>query len=104
MNTDELTQLAADIDADSIDTIVWQAGTRGGDGFCYLLERMGDDVSARQAAALVILLDELDCDVWHLIHNDRWPEGDPAEDMDDDEWWDLVATACHIEAANRGGA
>ena len=37
-------------------------------------------------------------DVWHLLRTDRWADGDPAVDMDDDEWYDLVATACRIEA------
>ena len=81
------------ITADIIDSIV--DTTRG---LTYLAERMGYDVSYRQAAAMVLLLEEYGSDVRHLLRTDRWADGDPAEDMGDDEWYDLVATACRIEA------
>ena len=83
------------ITADIIDSIV--DTTRG---LTYLAERMGAGVSGRQAAAMMLLLDEHGSDVRHLLRTDRWADGDPAEDMGDDEWYDLVATACRIEAAN----
>ena len=84
----------ATITADIIDSIV--DTTRG---LIYLAERMGDDVSDRQAAAMMLLLEEHGSDVRHLLRTDRWADGDPADDMGDDEWNDLVATACRIEAA-----
>ena len=45
-------------------------------------------------------------DVRHLLRTGRWADGDPAEDMGDDAWYDLVAAACRIEALAeiRGGA
>jgi len=87
------------ITADIIDSVV--DNTRG---LIYLAERMGDNTSDRQAAAMMLLLEERGSDVRHLLDADRWADGDPAVDMDDDAWYRLVATACHIEAANRGGA
>ncbi len=85
--------------ADTIGRIV--DNTRG---LTYLAERMGAGVSGRQAAAMMLLLEERGSDVRHLLRTDRWADGDPAVDMDDDEWYDLVAAACDLEAANRGGA
>lgn len=86
------------ITADTIDSVV---DTKG---LIYLAERMGDNTSDRQAATMMLLLEERGSDVRHLLDADRWADGDPAVDMDDDAWYRLVATACHIEAANRGGA
>ena len=60
---------------------------------------MGAGVSGRQAAAMMLLLEQHGSDVRHLLRTDRWADGDPAEDMGDDEWYDLVATACRIEAS-----
>ena len=87
------------ITADIIDSVV--DNTRG---LIYLAELMGDNVSDRQAATMMLLLEERGSDVRHLLDAGRWADGDPAVDMDDDAWYRLVATACHIEAANRGGA
>jgi hypothetical protein len=97
MNTE--TDITADITADIIDSVV--DNTRG---LIYLAELMGDNVSDRQAATMMLLLEERGSDVRHLLDAGRWADGDPAVDMDDDAWYRLVATACHIEAANRGGA
>lgn len=92
------------ITADIIDIIDSVAGTTR--GLIYLAERMGDDVSDRQAAAMMLLLEDWGCDVRHLLRTGRWADGDPAVDMDDDAWCDLVAAACRIEALAeiRGGA
>ena len=82
------------ITADIIDSVV--DNTRG---LIYLAELMGDNVSDRQAATMMLLLEERGSDVRHLLDAGRWADGDPAVDMDDDAWYRLVATACHIEAA-----
>ena len=82
------------ITADIIDSVV--DNTRG---LIYLAELMGDSVSDRQAATMMLLLEERGSDVRHLLDAGRWADGDPAVDMDDDAWYRLVATACHIEAA-----
>ena len=92
MNTE--TNITADITADIIDSVV--DDTRG---LIYLAERMGDNVSDRQAATMMLLLEERGSDVRHLLDAGRWADDDPAVDMDDDAWYRLVATACHIEAA-----
>jgi hypothetical protein len=83
-----------DITADIIGSVV--DNTRG---LIYLAELMGDSVSDRQAATMMLLLEERGSDVRHLLDAGRWADGDPAVDMDDDAWYRLVATACHIEAA-----
>ena len=82
------------ITADIIESVV--DNTRG---LIYLAELMGDSVSDRQAATMMLLLEERGSDVRHLLDAGRWADGDPAVDMDDDAWYRLVATACHIEAA-----
>ncbi len=70
----------------------------------YLAELMGDNVSDRQAATMMLVLEGYGSDVRHMLRTGLWADRDPAVDMDDDAWYRLVATACHIEAANRGGA
>ncbi len=83
-----------DITADIIGSVVDNSR-----GLIYLAELMGDSVSDRQAATMMLLLEERGSDVRHLLDAGRWADGDPAVDMDDDAWYRLVATACHIEAA-----
>lgn len=71
-----------------------------GDGLTYLAERMGEPVSERQAAAMMLLLEDQGSDVRHLLRTDRWADEDPAEDMSDDDWSALVCSACDLAASN----